>query len=68
MNQLVQIAGVGFAILGIAYVTLPRKIYYIGLESLRDTQSESTEPSTFLLYVYRFIGVCLIVMGISYLF
>jgi len=64
----VQLAGVGFALLGIAYLIIPRKIYHFSPEFLRDTQSEPSEPDNSIVWVFRFIGVCLVVLGISYIF
>lgn len=68
MNKLVQLAGVGFALLGVAYILIPQSIHHFGLDSLRDTQSESSEPSNAMMWLYRFIGICLVVMSLSYLF
>lgn len=63
-----RLAGVGFTLLGMAYLIIPRKIYHFGPEFLRDTQSESSDPDNLTVWIFRFIGVCLVVMGISYIF
>ena len=70
MNRLGLLAGVGFALLGVAYLFVPHSIYHFdfGLGFLRDTQSEPSEPSKEMMWVYRFIGVCFLVMSVSYLF
>ncbi|SEP10348.1 hypothetical protein SAMN04487948_11438 [Halogranum amylolyticum] len=60
------LAGVGFALLEVAYLSIPNSIYHFGLDSLRDTQSKSPEPSNAMMWLYRFIGVCLVVMSILY--
>jgi len=68
VNRLHLIAGVGFTLLGVAYLFVPNSIYHFGLDSLRDTQSEPSQPSTVMMWIYRFIGACLVITGISYLF
>jgi len=68
MNKLVHVAGIGVALLGVAYILIPESIYHFGLDSLRDTQSEPSEPSNVVLWLHRFIGACLVVMSLSYLF
>jgi hypothetical protein len=68
MNGLPLLAGVGFALLGVAYLFVPKSIYHFGFDSLRDTQSEPSQPSNTMLWVFRFIGACLVVVSTSYLF
>ncbi|AUV82669.1 hypothetical protein C2R22_14305 [Salinigranum rubrum] len=68
MTRLFQFAGVAFVLLGLAYLALPRRIYHFSPVSLSETQSGSSEPSTLILWTYRFIGGCLVVVGVSYLF
>ena len=67
MNTLQLLAGVGFALLGAAYLFVPRSVYHFGFDFLRDTQSEPSEPSTAMMWIYRFIGGCLVVTSVSYL-
>lgn len=67
MSRLFQLAGVVFVLFGIAYLAVPRNVYHFGLESLRDTSSPSSEPSRWIVWTYRFIGGCLVLVGISYL-
>jgi uncharacterized membrane protein HdeD (DUF308 family) len=67
MNRLFQLAGVVLVLFGLAYLASPRRVYHFGLESLRDMSSPSSEPSQLIVWTYRFIGGCLVVMGISYL-
>ena len=70
MNSPKLLPGVGFALFGVAYLFIPNSIYHsdFGLGSLRGIQSESSELSNEIMWVYRFIGVCFVVMSISYLF
>ncbi|WP_245781339.1 hypothetical protein [Halopelagius inordinatus] len=68
MTALVQFAGVGFAVLGVAYVALPRRVHRFGFDFLRGSRSEGSEPSRAVVWAYRFIGVCLVALGLSYLF
>jgi hypothetical protein len=67
MSRLFQLAGIVIALLGIAYLAVPRKVYHFGLESLRDTSSPSSEPPQWIVWTYRFIGGCLVLVGTSYL-
>ena len=66
--MLAQLAGGGFALLGIAYLVVPQKVYHFGPDFFRDTQSEPSEPGDFVMWTYRFIGCCLIVMDLSHMF
>jgi len=66
--MLVQLAGIGFVLLGIVYLFRPRKIYHFGLDFSRDTQSEPSEPDNTIVWTYRFIGFCLVIMSMSYIF
>lgn len=68
VNRLDLFAGVGFALLGVAYLFIPNTIYHFGLDFIRDTESEPSEPSNAMMWIYRFIGVCFVVMSVSYLF
>lgn len=68
MNRPAHVAWAGFALLGVAYILVPRSIYHFGLDPLRDTRSDPSEPSNAMIWLYRFVGVCLVVMGVSYLF
>ena len=68
MNRLSLLAGIGFALLGVAYLSVPKSIYHFGLDSLGSTQSESSQPSNATMWVFRYIGACLVVVSISYLF
>ena len=68
MNGLPLLAGVGFTLLGAAYLYVPESIYHFGFDSLRDTQSKPSQPSNAMMWVFRFIGACLVVVSISYLF
>ncbi|WP_082682211.1 DUF6199 family natural product biosynthesis protein [Haloferax profundi] len=67
MSILFQLTGVVIAILGVAYIAKPRQIYHFGLDFLRDPQSEPSEPSDIIIWLYRFIGVCLVIIGVSYI-
>jgi len=67
VNRLSLLAGIGFALLGVAYLSVPKSIYHFGLDSLRSTQSEPSQPSNAMMWVFRFIGACLVVVSISYL-
>jgi uncharacterized protein YjeT (DUF2065 family) len=67
MNRLFQFAGVIFVLFGLAYLALPRRVYHFGLDSLRDKESEPSDPSRWIVWAYRFIGGCLVVVGLSYL-
>lgn len=66
--MLSQLAGAVFMILGMTYLAIPIRIYHFGPDFLRDAQSEPTEPANWMVWLFRFIGGCLVVMGITYLF
>jgi len=65
--MLVQLAGIGFVLLGIVYLFRPEKVYHFGPDFLRDTRSETSDLDSSTAWVYRFIGFCLVVMGTSYI-
>lgn len=65
--MLVQLAGIGFVLLGIVYLFRPRKIYHFGLGFLRETQSEPSEPDNSIVWIYRFLGFCLVIIGTQYI-
>ena len=68
MNRLELLAGVGFALLGGAYLFVPSSVYHFDPFGFsRDTQSEPSAPSDTILWLYRFIGGWFVVMSVSYL-
>lgn len=67
MNTIVQIGAVVIAILGIAYIATPRAVYHFGFDSLRDTDSDPSDPSGLAIWLHRLVGMCLIIISISYL-
>jgi len=66
MSRLFQLAGVVLVLFGLGYLAIPRRVYHFGLDSLRDTETTSSGPSQWIVWTYRFIGGCLVVVGISY--
>ncbi|SDZ82025.1 hypothetical protein SAMN04488065_0561 [Haloplanus vescus] len=66
MDLLHLLVGIGSALLGVAYILVPNWLYHFGLDSLRDTQSAPSEPSDLLLWTFRFIGVCLVIVSVAY--
>lgn len=66
MSAPVQFIGVGIAGLGVAYITIPRKIYRFGFDFLRNERSDHSEPSDTVVWLYRCLGVCLLVVSVSY--
>jgi hypothetical protein len=64
MGILIQIAALGTILFGIVYVTIPRRAHEFGFEYLRDTSS----PSSGKIWLYRILGVGLIITGYSHLF
>ena len=67
MNWIQLITGIGCGSLGVAYLFVPNSIYHFGIDSLRKSQPEPSEPPNSILWTFRFIGICLLVVCLSYL-
>jgi hypothetical protein len=64
MGILIQIAALGTILFGIVYVIIPRRAHEFGFESLRNASSLSSGK----IWLYRILGVGLIITGYSHLF
>ncbi len=62
MNTLWQIGCIMGMILDAAYVLFPRRVYQFGLGSLRYSSSTQSVRSDYPVWLYRAIGVCLLLI------
>ncbi|QCQ75903.1 hypothetical protein E6P09_11715 [Haloferax mediterranei ATCC 33500] len=65
MNSLQQIGYVIAILLGIAYILIPRRIHKFGFDFLRSSRPKQSEKSTAIFWVYRGLGVLLLIIGFS---
>jgi len=59
-------AGYAIAIiLGLAYLTLPKRVHTFGFESLRRSSSDRSTESHTPVWIYQGLGVLLLFIGVT---
>lgn len=64
MGILIELAALATVLFGTVYAIVPRRAHKFGFENLRDTSS----PSNGKIWLYRILGVGLIITGYPHLF
>jgi|GEM_PF-2412738 len=65
MSMLWHVGYVAAGVLGLAYVAVPRRVHAAGLESLRRSTAAQSDGSTAPIWLYRGLGVLLLVVGVT---
>ncbi|PSQ56708.1 hypothetical protein BRD22_04965 [Halobacteriales archaeon SW_8_68_21] len=68
MSTLWQARYVMAAVLGFAYVALPKRIHTFGFEFLRRSSSNRSEGTDTPVWLYRGLGVLLLFIGVTGVF
>ena len=65
MSILWQAGYVIAIILGLAYLTLPKRVHTFGFESLRHSSSDRSTESHTPAWIYQGLGVLLLFIGVT---